>query len=136
MRFVLLALVVIWLVESTVLLLFQIHKNSKKTLFKKELINIAIAFLSFALAYILWLCKYIFEISYEFNSAHHKEHEGNSYNYLDQIFNLCLSGFLFSIMPILMLFFIHFRSYASIGRLFTVGVNNNLSEKSSEVTND
>ena len=110
-----LALVVIVLIFSTSTLFYQIGKNSQREYFKRELTNTAIAFCSFVLCYMGWFGFYVYEFFGEWcdDNCDHV-----LLSYWDQILTLSASCFLFSLVPILMLFFIHFQSYTSISRLF------------------
>ena len=115
-------IVLVVLIYTTYLLLYQIQKNSQRENFRKELINTAIAFWSFVLMYTGWLIFYVYELLAPYHEVPFK----------DQILTIGVSGFLFSVLPILMLFFIHFQSYTSIRNLFTISSNKNLPTLSSD----
>ena len=81
------------------------------------MIKIGICYWSFVIFYMAWIVWYLLELPYEYNK-HGKNKDRDQDQYWDQVTTIGLSGFLFSCVPILMLYLIHFYSYSSVSNLF------------------
>ena len=79
------------------------------------MIKIGICYWSFVIFYMAWIVFYVLELPYEYNNKHDRNKDDQ---YWDQVTTIGLSGFLFSCVPILMLYLIHFYSYSSVSNLF------------------
>ena len=104
-RIILLLIVIISLLKSTVQILRGISRGSEIKQFKKELWNTILAFSTFVICYVGWIGYYIYEFCKEFTASEQKEAH---FYYWDQLHGMLFSGFLFSVLPILVLFYIHF----------------------------
>ena len=119
---VLLSFVCVSLSESTIRILLSISSPYVSIHLKTELRNTMLTFCAFLLCYIAWCGLYIYEFAAEL-VAEPPDGDLAYDSYNDQLFGMFFSGLLCSVLPILVLFYIHFQSYTSIGSLFAKATN-------------
>ena len=122
LRMVLLSMVCVSLSESTIRILLCISSPYASIHLRTELRNTMLTFCAFLICYIVWFGLYIYEFAAEFVETVEDGDKAFEF-YNDQLIGMFCSGLLCSVLPILVLFYIHFQSYTSIGSLFAKATN-------------
>ena len=98
--------------------IFKVIKiHSQKSLFKDELRKIVLSYWSFVIIALFWIVDYIIVYPMDYRND---SNQLSDVAYHDQMLTIVLPGIVFSTLPILNLYLIHFYSYSSVSRLFIV----------------
>lgn len=102
--------ILFWLIFSTCRLVLLIRKHSDLRNFRSELRNLALVYWFFVLCYVAWQVYFVFDLLLD-------EHDYQNLGYMHQLLTLAFPFFLFTQVPISLIFLIHFRNHTSIRSL-------------------